>query len=231
MRKFKRSPGAFLAILLVGLLTYLLGWSHLLSLKSIVIHGIKDHTYIQNSIHSVKPRIYIGEPLARIDTRATARAVRQNEWISQVEIGRSWLHGSLTIYVELRKPVASYLDDQGAQRYFDVDGRDFSSPLTYSNVPTIALRARDIQSKRAISNLLQLLPQDLLLQVQGFMVNKSDDVETEVAIDGKRQILIKWGSPTDISLKVDIYRKLLGLQENKKALIFDLSNPLSPITK
>jgi cell division protein FtsQ len=231
MKKFRRSPGAFLAVLLLGLLTYLLGWSHLLSLKTIVIHGVKAQSNIQSSLQTVKPPIYIGEPLARIDVRATSRAIKQNEWISKVDVGRSWIHGSLTIYVEERKPVASYLNDLGELRYFDADGRDFSSPLTYPNIPTIKLRTHDIPTKRAISNLLHLMPQDLLNEVQSFTVNGSDDVETHVAIDQKRQALIKWGSPNDISLKVEIYKKLLGLKENAKAVLFDLSNPLSPITK
>jgi len=231
MKKFRRSPGAFLAVLLLGLLTYLLGWSHLLSLRAIVIHGVKEQSNIQSSLQTVKPPIYIGEPLARIDVRATSRAIKANEWISKVEVGRSWINGSLTIYVEERKPVASYLDDQRALRYFDADGSDFSSPLTYSNVPTIKLRSHDLQTKRAISNLLQLMPQDLLGEVQSFTVNGADDVETEIAISETHKALIKWGNTSDITVKVDVYKKLLGLKENAKAVLFDLSNPLSPITK
>ena len=230
MKRFRRAPGAILSLLLLGLLIYLLGWSQLLSLKSIVIHGTAERPRIRSTLDSVIPHITLGEPLARIDVKSVSRAFENEQWISRVDVGRSWIHGALTIYVEERKPVAAYVNEQGLLNYFDASGNDFSSPITYSHLPTITNQSGDPQSKRSLSRLLVLLPQDLLAHVQSFHVVGVDDLQTEISISQKRTALIKWGAPTDISLKVAIFHKLLALKESAQANLFDLSNPLSPVT-
>jgi cell division protein FtsQ len=231
MKRLRRAPGGFLLIILLVLLIYILGWSHLLALKKIVIHGTTAQTQIQQSLAEVKPRIMIGEPLARIDMRAVDRSLRKNPWIAKAEIGRSWIHGALTLYIEGRKPVASYLDVHGVLRYFDIAGMDFESPLTYDHIPVINLHHDDSESKRAISRFLVLLPRELLDQVQSFSVLDSGEIETKLATTPNSVTLIKWGSPTDIPLKVAVYKRLLVMKENSQAHLFDLRDPLSPITK
>jgi cell division protein FtsQ len=231
MRRFRRSPGGVLLLILLALLIYILGWSHLLALKRIVIHGTQAQSSIQQSLDAAKPRITIGEPLARIDVRAVSRVIRKNEWITRVEVGRSWIHGSLTIFVDERKPVASYLDSQGRLRYFDATGVDFQSPLTYNRIPIITLGHDDPDSRRVISKFLEQLPSDLLDQIQSFTVKSSSEIETKVATPSKNVALVKWGPPSDISLKIAIYKKLLALKENSQAILFDLRDPLSPVTK
>lgn len=229
--RLKRSPGIFLSVMLLGLAIYLLGWSSLLSLKEIAISGTSQTSLIQSSIASTHPRISIGEPLARVDVHAVSRAIAHDEWVESSVVGRSWLHGSLTIKVRERKPVASFLDAGGVQNFFDAHGNDFHSPVIYSQVPSINLLSDTAATKIAISRLLSTLPADLLATTQSFTIKNERDLEMQVSISSKRFVTVKWGSPSDIALKVTIYHRLLALKENATATIFDLSDPLSPITK
>jgi len=235
--RFAQSPGLILAVVLLALLTYLLGWSSLLSLKSIDISGTSQTELISRTITSQRPAIVIGEPLARVDVNATRRAILKNEWISSVRVGRSWLHGSLVVAIKERQPVASFAAGNGEIRYFDESGNEFHSPLTYRSVPLIAIAHDDLNSKRAISSILSALPADLLSASQSFTLRTPEDIEMAIAnpdTDPKNTIktlLIRWGSASDISLKVDVFRKLLAMKENAHSRIFDLSDPLSPITK
>jgi len=231
MKRFRRIPGIFLSTLLLGLLVYTLGWSHLFSLKKIVIHGTTAQANISQTLANVKPSITIGKPLARIDVQSINRALSKSEWITRAEVGRSWLHGALTVYIQERRPVASYIDEAGVVRYFDFKGHDFASPLHYQEIPSIQLQSKDLSSKVAISRFLAILPSDLLSSVSSFSVLNADEIDTTLITPTGTKVLIKWGSASDISLKVTVYRKLLSLKENTHAKYFDLHDPLLPISK
>ncbi len=234
IRSFRHFPGIFLSLLLLSLVTFLLGWSSLLSVKVIAISGTQERALIQQSISEVKPAIRVGTPLARVDVSALDRLIAKNSWIDSVEIGRSWIHGALTIHITQRIPVASYQGSDGVLRYFDASGIDFQSPLQYSNLPIIQMGSTTPQSKSSIAsfiiNLHQVDPV-LLHSAQGFAVSTSDAITMKAAISPSRIISIRWGGSNDLSLKLTIYRRLIALQDSKKATFFDLSDPLSPITK
>ena len=242
--QFRHFPGIALSLVLLSLLTYLLGWSSLLSLKSISITGSSAPALISDSISSSQPPIHIGLPLARINVASLSRRILKNEWIASAQIGRSWVHGTLTVVIHERKPVASYQDSNGVTRYFDIHGVDFQSPAQYSNIPAIQLTPSDSQSSSPRESSLVLkstvaafltelnsIDPKLLRSAQGFTLASRDSLSMKSAITPTRIVTIQWGSPSDLSLKVDVLRKLIARKENAKATIFDLSQPLSPITK
>ena len=229
--KASHSPGAILSVLLLALLTYLLGWSSLFSLKQVVIHGTTQVPLIQKSLEQTSPKITMGEPLARVDVKAIGRSIASNEWISAAEVGRSWLHGSLTIYVVERVPVAAFTNSQGVIYYFDSRGNDFRSPISYPKIPSIQLSHEDRASKVAISSILQFLPQNIFARVENFSVKSAEDIEMTVVKSSKATFVVKWGSATDLTLKLGILNKIENLKENSHATVFDLSDPLSPIAK
>jgi cell division septal protein FtsQ len=146
-------------------------------------------------------------------------------------VGRSWIHGALTIYIEARKPVASFVGQDGSSRYFDGSGVEFQSPISYQNVPVINLAHDDSESKNGISKLLNQLPNEILANAKTFSVPNSNDLQLTMAISSLKTIKVLWGSSSDLSLKIEVLRKLLSMKENSKATIFDLRDPLSPITK
>jgi hypothetical protein len=46
-----------------------------------------------------------------------------------------------------------------------------------------------------------------------------------------RRLLVQWGSLDDLALKVNVYKLLLALPENKSIKRIDLSAPHAPIVK
>ena len=233
-------PGVFLSILLLSLLAYLLGWSHLLSLKAIEISGSSQSEVITQQIETGKPGVKIGQPLARLDVHAIERVISNNPWIAKSQVGRSWIHGKLTIHIVEKVPVASYQLANGTTGYFDADGNDFTSPLTYSNVPTIALQTTSTSAKQSIAELLAVLPASYLDRAKTFAVKSDGQITMTLSQDmavttGKkasvRTITIMWGNSADIALKIQVFEKLVAMKENAQSILFDLSDPLAPITK
>jgi len=232
--QFRHFPGIALSILLLSLLTYLLGWSTLLSLKSVTVTGTSESTLISQSIAASKPSVHAGIPLARINVRSLYRTLSKNEWISSVEIGRSWIHGSLTVAIHEREPVAKYQGSDGVNRYFDINGVDFQSPITYSNIPAVHLGSDTVEVKSAFATFLTSLHQiapSLLTSSKGFSISHPSAISMQESLSPSRIVTVIWGSGSDLSLKVNVLNRLLALKENAKAQIFDISDPLSPLTK
>jgi len=152
-------------------------------------------------------------------------------WVSASRVDRNWFNGKLTVQIQERQAVASYTSNDGSLQFFDAKGEDFQSPLSYQGIPSINLAISSANSKRAVADLLVLLPKELLSRAKTFTVTTSGEIEMELTLTSQRKGKIKWGTATDIPLKVSVYQKLLTLTENSKAIVFDLSNPLSPITK
>jgi cell division protein FtsQ len=233
-------PGAFLSILLLSLLAYLLGWSHLLSLKTIAVSGSSQSEEITQQIETGKPGVKLGQPLARLDVHAIERALSNNPWIATSQVGRSWIHGELTIRIVEKVPVATYQLADGSTGYFDADGHDFTSPLTYTGVPTIALQATSTSAKASIAKLLALLPASYLDRAKTFSVKSGGEITMTLSQEiaslaskkpSIRTITIMWGNSADIALKIQVFEKLVAMKENAHSYLFDLSDPLAPITK
>jgi cell division protein FtsQ len=217
----------------------LLGWSHLLSLKTIAVSGSSQSEVITQQIETGKPGVKIGQPLARLDVHAIERAISNNPWIAKSQVGRSWIHGELTIHIVEKVPVASYQLADGSTGYFDSTGNDFTSPLTYTSVPTIALETRSTSAKQSIAQLLAVLPGSYLDRAKTFAVKSDGQITmtlSQMAVSaGKkasmRTITIMWGNSADIALKIQVFEKLVAMKENAQSILFDLSDPLAPITK
>jgi cell division protein FtsQ len=236
--KIAHFPGIALTIALISLLAYLLGWSSLLAVKTISITGTSESALIQSSIDASTPKISIGEPLARVDVQSLRRRILLNQWVSSATIGRNWLHGELTVAVRERAPVASYQAPDGTTHYFEASGLDFLSPIKYPAIPNISLNDPSTSAKERVAMLLTTLHDKssaLLENAQSFTVttarNGAVALGMKVQISPTRTVTIRWGDGSDIALKIAIYQKLVTLKENAKAQIFDLSDPLSPITK
>jgi cell division septal protein FtsQ len=189
-------------------------------------------------IDASTPKISIGEPLARVDVQSLRRRILLNQWVSSATIGRNWLHGELTVAVHERAPVASYQAPDGTTHYFEASGLDFLSPIKYPALPNISLNDPSTSAKERVARLLTTLHDKssvLLENAQSFTVSTAGNgavaLGMKVQISPTRTVTIRWGDGIDIALKIAIYQKLVTLKENAKAQIFDLSDPLSPITK
>ena len=232
-KRFKRLLRTLLILLALLGLVYGLGWSKLISVKKISFTGTNQVLVLQNSLQAAHVDLQPGIPLARVDVRAINRIAQQLGWIKESEISRNWLTGLVSIHVIERMPVASYLGADGRTQYFDALGSSFSSPAQYLNLPTITFTQSTAQTRVAAATLVAALPDDLLGLMQNLWVNSPEKIVMKASVSSPQEktITINWGGINDLPLKVKVLRALLLRPENAKHHLFDLSNPLAPITR
>ena len=229
----KKSPGIVLTILLFGLLTYLLGWSTLLSAKAVVIEGTTRTAEINTVIYSGSSPLKMGSPLARVDTHTLNRKVSNLDWVAEVSIKRDWLHGTIHITVVERDPIAQIISSSGTRKFIDRDGVIFAGKPT-SKVPVITVGGRadsESQLLKELALFIQALPGDLISNLESLSIRSTDFIQSRHKEMGAGHLYIRWGSNQEMAVKVKVLRALLVLPENASAKLIDLTDPLSPIAK
>jgi cell division septal protein FtsQ len=229
-----RRRGTWLALLItIGALAYVLGWSQIFRVTGISIDGIQPQaTDLITSQIKRESLIEIGEPLARVDGRVVKRALLKNQWIGNVRVNRHWISGEIHIFVDQKNAIArinsmsgfAYLTDQGAIA-------NFPEELKIS-VPTVSGNFQDNANAERAKELLGELTGALesRLTVKSLSIGSPTSFST-VATVGEQQLTIRWGSVSEIPLKIKVLQGLLELPENSKLRLIDLSAPLTPIVK
>ena len=228
-KRLRNAPGIVLLVLLVGVLGYFLGWSKVLAIKSIEITAAGNETLVTPRI--VPKDIHIGLPMARVSSERIKHDLANMSWIEKITINRRWLAHDLRITITEHNPIAQYLDSQGQTEYFDSHGYSFVSPNPPSGLPIITFTHQDQQSRNAVAQFLASAPNDLTVGMTSLYVDSIDQILLTTSLPGYQQLIINWGTATEIPLKVRILRQLWTLPENKKITNVDLTNPLTPIVK
>ncbi len=232
LKRIKHLPGTSLALVLSALLIYLLGWSTLLSLKSVRIEGSTQTQIINSKIYGGgSPAIKNGLPLARIDVKSAARRISDLSFVASETINRDWLHGSLVVRIVERIPVASFKDAHRGQMYLDKNGVEFSSGASFTGVPDVTLASGSSSDRVALATLIQGLPSEILASVTDFSLKDPTRIVMNARRSSSQPYRIIFGDTSEISLKVAVLNKLMAIKENSKARIFDVSHPLSPISR
>jgi len=213
---------ALIAILAIAGLAYLLGWSNLLTIKSISYSGAPTKVS-QQSIENLA-KLKNGDRLARIKSRKISTRIKTLPWVQSVEISRNWVSGKVAIEVKPRIPIATFNG-----QLIDKTGRTFELPGGYkSKLP--AVFASDAKSGLAASDLFRKLPIEFSTRTSAFTASSPENIFFNIS-EGKRSLKIIWGIGTEIDLKLKVYKALLALPENAKIKMIDLSEPHSPIVK
>ena len=231
MRKprLRNAPGIFLAILLVGLLGYLLGWSKALEIKTIEISAAGNESLVRTVL--VPHDLHIGLPIARVSTSRIKDDLAKFTWVRTIKIDRRWLAHDVKVTITERQAIAQYVDSQGITEYFDSNGHNFVTPNPPTGVPVINFAMESNQSRSAIGIFLAQIPTDLTANLTSLSVDLQNQISLTTTVTGFKALHISWGSDARIPLKVQVLRKLLTLPENKKVVSVDLSNPLTPTVK
>lgn len=209
------------SILLIAGLGYLLGWSNLISVKSLQINGAPTSA-IEKDIAKVAS-IKIGTPLARIEPRIIASQIERFEWVEKCGVSRNWINGRVAINIKSREPLASV-----GGKYVDKSGVLFIPAINpAASLPQII--APDGASRSEAISFFLNLPD-----------NFGENVSSLTAT-GKQFLLqlsyqgasygVNWGQGSDSRIKIKLFTQLVGLEENKKISYLDLSNPKSPIVR
>lgn len=210
----------FLIISLIGILAYLLGWSNTFTVKELSFSGAP--TQASQTLVSELAKIEIGDKLARLEVRKISARIATLPWIQDSNISRNWISGSVKLEVRSRTPIATFNGE-----LMDINGTRFELPGGYiKKLPSVF--AKDTDSGLAAINLFLKLPADFSTRTSLFTASSTENIYFNVR-EGKKTILVIWGAPVDIELKLSVYRALLTLPENSKVKKIDLTDPKSPI--
>ena len=113
-------------VLIFGAGSYLLGWSPLLSVRSVEITGAPT----KESALAISRSLDIadGEKLARVDPRALSNRLRSFDWIESSQVSRNWISGKVLIAIKTREPIALYNEPGKPQVVLDSSGNTFATP-------------------------------------------------------------------------------------------------------
>ena len=209
-------------ILLTAGLAYLLGWSNVLTIKAISYAGAP--TKSSEALVKNLTDLEVGQRLARIETRKIAARLQTLPWIESADLSRNWISGKIKIEVTPRLPIATFNG-----QLMDASGKRFELPGGFkSKLPSVF--ARDAKSGLAAINLFTKLPTEFSTRTSAFTAISPENINFKIA-EGKRSLMVVWGSDTEIDLKLKVYKALVALPENSKIKKIDLTEPRSPIVK
>ncbi len=211
-----------LAILLTAGLAYLLGWSNVLTIKEISYIG--SPTKSSEATVKALANLEIGERLARVETRKIAGRLQTLPWIESADLSRNWFSGKIVVAVTPRIPIATFNGE-----LMDATGKSFDLPGGFkSKLPSVF--ARDTKSGLAAIKLFTKLPTEFSTRTSAFTAISPENINFNI-VEGKRSLMVIWGSDIEIDLKLKVYRALVALPENSKIKKIDLTEPRSPIVK
>ncbi|NED93822.1 FtsQ-type POTRA domain-containing protein [Phytoactinopolyspora alkaliphila] len=108
-RRFRGAVRVVIALLLAvaaGGLAWLVGWSSVLSVNDVAVHGVGDD--LRSDVTDIA-EVPIGVPLIRVDTDGVADRVRELPDVGEVSVRRSWPN-TLTIDIAAREASAAVRD-------------------------------------------------------------------------------------------------------------------------
>lgn len=202
------------AVLLI-VVTYILGWSSLLTVSSIEING---------SSTQISTGIIKGQKLARVEPRAVAAEYENLDWVANAKVTRNWINGKVTIDLTERTPVAIYNN-----LVIDSTGKSFvlrGTPLT----PLVQIQAGDLATAIKAVIFFTALPTDLKAALTVVKVHSTGVFVLEINNAGKN-LEIRWGNDGDNELKLRVYKALIAMPENAAIKRVDVSAPHAPIVK
>lgn len=213
-------------VLLFASATYVFAWSPLFEISKLTLLGVPS--YVENSTIEKALDIEMGDKLARIEPRSVDRRLQALTWIKDASLSRNWIDGHVTITISTRTPVGIY---EG--RAIDASGTLFDLPESYpvvklSGLPQVSASTPAL-GLRAIS-LFKALPQEVRRNLIAMRAANESSISTRQR-RGDHELFIQWGAPTEMALKVRVYKALLVLPENKDIKRMDLSAPHAPIAK
>lgn len=233
------------AIVAISGLAYLLGWSNLLPVKSIVIDE-SDRTIVKelNDRLSQSPApIVIGDPIARVDKREIASRLRTLIWVEDVQVKRNFFSGEVSISVDPRSAIAQ-LDSRWSANpselgflgsnleFFFVPRSEVAKAAKSGDADWLALPSLSLgTSEPALIKDVAILMEEIAgvgAKVRSVNAPRRDSLKTTILYN-ERELDISWGSVNELELKFEVLERLLELKANRNVKVIDLSAPLSPI--
>ena len=246
----------FLAATMVIVLIYLIGWSSFLTISSVTIETTdpKNVTLIESELENSGLILEVGDPLARINTRALERSLKEQPWIGEVNLERDWIGGAVRLFVRERIPRflvevsptmnASSIGVVGSgERFMTDEGTLFELPgdlaAEYQDLPRIEIRSERSVDRGNASELFAAINEKfptervIATAISTFITESRVPFEGDADLEGQsspgRSVRISWGEMKEIQAKVLVVEELMKLKANRAVSAIDVSNPRLPI--
>jgi cell division septal protein FtsQ len=214
-------------VLIFGAGSYLLGWSPLLSVRSVEITGAPT----KESALAISRSLDIadGEKLARVDPRALSNRLRSFDWIESSQVSRNWISGKVLIAIKTREPIALYNEPGKPQVVLDSSGNTFATPADIADgLPKVS--AKSVDGGLAAIKVFTELPESFSKNIDRMSAARANNFLIYGKFEGQ-DLRIIWGDGEDTDLKVQVIEALLKRDENKNLRMIDVSAPHAPIVK
>lgn len=225
-RRLLRWGGGVGAVVLVGLLVWLVWFSDVLGVRTVEVEGVRTLKAAQ--VRTVAD-VTTGTPLARLDVSAAESRVARLPAVERVVVERSWPR-TVRVVVTERTPVA-WIEVDGAVRALDRFGIDYRTlsrrPRDLVQVTTSATDPRQRQlavvaAAAVVARLRQDAP-DLMRAVREVQAPSRDAVTLQLT----RGRSVTWGSAGKSTQKLKVLEPLLRI----RARGYDVSAPEQPTTR
>ena len=204
-----------ISAVLLGVVTYVLGWSSLFTVSSVEITG---------SSTQLSSGIVTGQKLARVEPRAVAARFEKLDWVAKAKVSRNWINGKVSINLSERTPVAIY-----NTVVIDSTGNSFVLRGSPSR-NLVQIQAGDLSAAKKAVTFFSTLPADLKSTLTVVKVRSTGALVLVVNNAGKN-LEIRWGNDDENELKIKVYKALISLPENASIKRVDVSAPHAPIVK
>ena len=223
----KTARFTIVVILIFGAGSYLLGWSPLLSVRSVEIVGAptkESQLAISRSLN-----ISEGDKLARVDPRALSNRLRSFDWIENSQVSRNWISGKVSISITTRTPIALYSEPGKPQVVLDSSGKTFATPAEIEDgLPRVS--AKSVAGGLAAIKVFTALPESFSKNIDRMSAARTNNFLIYGKFQGQ-DLRIIWGDGEETDLKVQVIEALLMRDENQNLRMIDVSAPHAPIVK
>ena len=201
------------------LLAWVLGWSSLLTVRTIQIEGIAPKSALNGKQLIAESGIRVGEKMARAHISTLSELKAKYPKIESIALKRSW-PSTVTLVVKEKIAIAAVYVN-GVYQLYGEDGLPFARVATPpSDLPVIT--GRETAGIKAAVSIYRSLPADLDSQIATLTARTNDLIEFTIG-----ETRITWGSSDDSATKIKVLRVLLKTPAKK----IDVSAPLSPTTR
>jgi len=223
--KKARAIVAFFLMFCAG--SYILGWSPLLSVRSVEITGAptkESQLAISRSLDIAQ-----GDKLARVDPRALSNRLRSFDWVESSQVSRNWISGKVSISITTRTPIALYSEPGKPQVVLDSSGKTFATPADIADgLPKVS--AKSVDGGLAAIKVFTALPESFSKNIDRMSAARTNNFLIYGKFQGQ-DLRIIWGDGEDTDLKVQVIEALLKREENQNLRMIDVSAPHAPIVK
>lgn len=162
-----------LASIFLGII-YVIGWSSFFTISSVTIETTdpKNVVLIESELGSAGLTLQVGKPLARINSRAIERSLKEQPWIGEVNLERDWIGGEVRLFVRERiprfiledslpLPGGSQLSAGQNERFMTDDGTLFELPgdlaAEYQQLPAIEIQSESATDRNEAARLFSVV--------------------------------------------------------------------------